>query len=431
VAVITTSRLVLRRWHEGDVAAMAAFNADPEVMRWIGDGSVRTLEQTRASIEAWEQQWRREGFGLFALELRATGELAGFTGLSRPEFLPEVMPAVEIGWRLGRRFWGQGLATEAATAALRFGFIDCGLERIVSIAQVGNDNSERIMAKLGMHLERETVDPGARRRVRVHMITRAGYMRTARRIDRIKACLNGGRGRDEHPAVPLAPAELAREAASAVAAGAEAVHLHPRSLSGAESLAPGDVGAAVAAVRQACPGTPVGVSTGLWITGEDMAARRGAVAAWAGLEAAARPDFASVNVSEPGLTGLLDALAAAGVAAEAGVWSVADARTLASASPPDGWLRVLVEVIDVPAAGAVAAADEILRELDRSGVAVPRLLHGEEDACWPLVRHAGLLGLPTRVGLEDTTTGPGGRQVGGNAELVALALAEWAAARPR
>jgi uncharacterized protein (DUF849 family) len=251
----------------------------------------------------------------------------------------------------------------------------------------------------------------------------------AARIERIKACLNGARGRGEHPAVPLAPAELAREAASAVAAGAEAVHLHPRNLGGAESLAAGDVGAAVAAVRQACPGTPVGVSTGLWISGEDVAARRGAVAGWAGLAAAARPDFASVNVSEPGMAGLLEALAAAGVAAEAGVWSAADARTVASAIPDDGWLRILVEIIDVPAAGAVAAADEILRELDRSGVAVPRLLHGEQEACWPLVRHAGRLGLPTRVGLEDTTTGPDGQQVSGNAELVSLALGEWTSAR--
>jgi RimJ/RimL family protein N-acetyltransferase len=180
VAVITTSRLVLRRWQESDVAVMAAVNADPEVMRWIGDGSVRTLQQTRASIEAWEQQWQRDGFGLFALELRATGELAGFTGLSIPEFLPEVMPAVEIGWRLGQRFWGQGLASEAAQAALRFGLVDCGLDRIVSIAQVGNDASERVMAKLGMHLERETVAPDARRRVRVHVITRAEYMSAAR-----------------------------------------------------------------------------------------------------------------------------------------------------------------------------------------------------------------------------------------------------------
>jgi RimJ/RimL family protein N-acetyltransferase len=173
---ISTPRLVLRRWREDDVAPMSAINADPVVMRFISDGSVRDEQQTKAGIEAWERGWNRRGFGLFALELRATGELIGFAGLNVPEFLPEVMPAVEIGWRLGRPFWGRGLATEAARAALRFGLFECGLERIVSVAQVGNDASERIMSKLGMRLERETVAPNSGRPVRVHAITKAHYL---------------------------------------------------------------------------------------------------------------------------------------------------------------------------------------------------------------------------------------------------------------
>jgi RimJ/RimL family protein N-acetyltransferase len=167
---------VLRRWRGDDVAPMSAINADPEVMRWIGDGSVRDEEQTRAAIQTWEGQWDRLGFGLFALELRASGELIGFTGLAVPEFLPEVMPAVEIGWRLGRPFWERGLATEAARAALRLGLIDLGLERIISIAQVGDDASERIMGKLGMRLARETVHPTCGRPVRVHAITKTQYL---------------------------------------------------------------------------------------------------------------------------------------------------------------------------------------------------------------------------------------------------------------
>jgi RimJ/RimL family protein N-acetyltransferase len=179
VISIGTARLLLRRWREDDVAPMSAINADPEVMRWIGDGSVSDEQQTKARIEAWERQWERHGFGLFALQLRATGELIGFTGLAVPEFLPEVMPAVEIGWRLGRTSWGQGLATEAARAALRFGLIDRGLEQIISIAQVGNDASERIMNKLGMRLERETVHPTCDRPVRVHAITKAQYQTCA------------------------------------------------------------------------------------------------------------------------------------------------------------------------------------------------------------------------------------------------------------
>lgn len=247
------------------------------------------------------------------------------------------------------------------------------------------------------------------------------------RIERLKACLNGGRSRQDHPAVPLAPAELAASAAAAVDAGAEAVHLHARGADGEESLLAGDVAAAVTAVREACPGTPVGVSTGLWIAGGDPAARQSAVAAWAGLPAAARPDFASVNLSEPGWAELCSVLASAGIAAEAGVWSVADADRLAAAGQAAGWMRILVEIIDVPAGKAVAAADKVLRRVDEVTATIPRLLHGEGPACWPLIAHAGALGLPTRIGLEDTTAGPDGSAVTGNAELVQQALQIWSA----
>ncbi len=136
---IRTPRLLLRRWHDDDLAPMAEINADPHVMRWIGDGSVRDLERTAEDIERWEEEWDEEGFGLFAVELLASGELAGFAGLSVPEFLPEVLPAVEIGWRLGRQFWGQGYASEAAHAALEFALQDRGLDRVISISPVGND----------------------------------------------------------------------------------------------------------------------------------------------------------------------------------------------------------------------------------------------------------------------------------------------------
>ena len=171
---LTTSRLLLRRWREDDLPAMAGINADPEVMRWIGDGIPIDEDATAAGTARSEQHWENHGFGLFAVEIRATGELAGFTGLNTPYFLPEVLPAVEIGWRLGRRFWGQGIATEAARAALDFGFTDRGLNRIVSIHQLGNDASGRIMQKLGMRLDREMTD-GRGRRVRVYGISRTEY----------------------------------------------------------------------------------------------------------------------------------------------------------------------------------------------------------------------------------------------------------------
>jgi uncharacterized protein (DUF849 family) len=230
-------------------------------------------------------------------------------------------------------------------------------------------------------------------------------------IRRMKVCLNGNRKPGEHPAVPLTPAQLAEAAAASVAAGAEAVHMHPRAHDGTESLAAADVGAAVTAVRSACPGVPVGVSTGLWITGGDVARRRELVEGWSVL-----PDFASVNVSEEGYAELLALLHVKGVAVEAGVWSQGEAER---AGPAE---RILVEIIGTPADRAVTRAAAILAHLDEH---VPVLLHGEGDACWPLVAHAGRLGLPTRIGLEDTLVGPDGTPALDNADLVRRALQVW------
>ncbi len=256
----------------------------------------------------------------------------------------------------------------------------------------------------------------------------------AARIERIKACLNGRRAPSAHPAVPVTPRQLAEAAAGAVAAGAEAVHVHPRGADGRESLWPADVGAAVAAVRAACPGVPVGVTTGLWAAGDPAAGLSGAaaarqqqVSAWAELDAAEQPDFASLNLSEEGWQQLAATLAGANIGVEAGVWSVADADRVAGYRPPGGWLRIMVEVSGVGAGEAVGHADQILARLAITAPGARPLLHGEDDSCWPLIGHAGRLGLPTRVGLEDVTAGPDGHPVGGNADLVRLALELWTA----
>jgi RimJ/RimL family protein N-acetyltransferase len=156
---IRTPRLILRRWHDDDLAPMAEINADPRVMHWIGDGSVLDLDHTAEAIERWEEEWDEEGFGLFAVELLASGELAGFTGLSVPDFLPEVGSDVAISWRLGSQFWGQGYASEAAHATLEFALEDRGLDRVICINRVGDEASENVVRKLGMALERETTHP--------------------------------------------------------------------------------------------------------------------------------------------------------------------------------------------------------------------------------------------------------------------------------
>ncbi|MEU4209484.1 GNAT family N-acetyltransferase [Streptomyces sp. NPDC026206] len=167
---LRTPRLTLRRWREDDIAPMAAINADPEVMRWIGDGSVCDRRQTEDRIASWEREWEERGVGLFAVECRHSRRLAGFAGLSEPAFLPEILPAVEIGWRLGRPFWGQGLATEAARAVLDFALRDRGLARVVSVHAVGNTAAEGVVRKLGMRRERETTHPAYGVPLRVHVL---------------------------------------------------------------------------------------------------------------------------------------------------------------------------------------------------------------------------------------------------------------------
>ncbi|MEV4281384.1 GNAT family N-acetyltransferase [Actinoplanes xinjiangensis] len=172
---LRTERLLLRQWRDDDLDDLAPIYADPEVMRYIRDGAVQSREDTAAHLDRMRQHWDEHGFGLFAAELVETGELTGWVGLAVPYFLPEVMPSVEIGWRLGRSFWGAGLATEGARAALRFGLVDRGLERLVSIRQVENVRSARVMEKIGLTFDRRTTVPGNGRVVDVYAISREQY----------------------------------------------------------------------------------------------------------------------------------------------------------------------------------------------------------------------------------------------------------------
>ena len=238
----------------------------------------------------------------------------------------------------------------------------------------------------------------------------------------LQATLNGALTKEDHPAVPISPDELARDAAACVAAGAEAIHLHPRDAAGRERLDPEVVNAVAAQVGEAC-GVPVGVSTGAWIQ-PDLGRRLELVRAWRA------PDYASVNVSEAGAAEVMEALLGAGVGIEAGVWSLEDAEWLAATGLAGDVTRVLVEPVEVGAEKAVAVVDEIHRALDRLGVGVPRLQHGDGEATWILLVDAARRGLDARIGLEDTSHEPDGRVTTGNEALVraARALVESSAA---
>lgn len=171
---IRTPRLLLRRWTDDDLVPLSEINADPEVMRWIGDGSTLGLDETAEDIERWEEEWDDEGFGLFAVELLASGELIGVVGLSVPDHLPQLLPDIAISWRLGRQYWGQGYASEAAQATLEFALQDRGLDRVIAINRAGNEDSENVIRKLGMVLERDTTD-AAHHLLQVHGIDLTEY----------------------------------------------------------------------------------------------------------------------------------------------------------------------------------------------------------------------------------------------------------------
>jgi RimJ/RimL family protein N-acetyltransferase len=165
--ILETPRLALRRFRpEDDLDAFAAVCADAEVMRFIGTGRTLTRSETRGLLATIERHWDDHGFGLWAVLV--DGEVAGFCGLAIPSFLPQVLPAVECGWRLGRPWWGRGLATEAAQAALAWGWAELRLQAVVSIIAAGNARSVRVAEKLGMRRGRDRVHLGTGRRVHVY-----------------------------------------------------------------------------------------------------------------------------------------------------------------------------------------------------------------------------------------------------------------------
>jgi RimJ/RimL family protein N-acetyltransferase len=145
---LTTDRLLLRNWRDSDREPFAAMNADPAVMEHFP--ALQTREQSDALIDRNRAAIDDRGWGLWAIEVRDTGEFIGFTGLSVPSFEAHFMPAVEIGWRLAKGAWGNGYATEAARASLAHGFGPAGLDKIVSFTATTNLPSQRVMQRIGM-----------------------------------------------------------------------------------------------------------------------------------------------------------------------------------------------------------------------------------------------------------------------------------------
>lgn len=148
VIELRTPRLVLRQWRESDREPFAALNADPSVMEFFP--ALQSREASDASIDAWQSQFTLRGWSNWAVDMAESGRFIGFVGLSVPRRILPCSPCVEIGWRLARSFWGLGLASEAASEALRAGFERVGLPEIVSFTAVGNARSRAVMERIGM-----------------------------------------------------------------------------------------------------------------------------------------------------------------------------------------------------------------------------------------------------------------------------------------
>jgi RimJ/RimL family protein N-acetyltransferase len=178
--VPVTERLQLRSWRSADREPFAALNADPEVMRYVGDGRPMTRAESDALMRTIEAHWAEHGFGLWCAAPREDPDAClGFIGLAVPSFLPAVLPAVEVGWRLARPAWGRGLATEGARASLRHAFETLGLESVVSIIDPANDRSIGVAEKLGMRPGGAHLHPATGRRLRAYEISShdAGFSR--------------------------------------------------------------------------------------------------------------------------------------------------------------------------------------------------------------------------------------------------------------
>jgi RimJ/RimL family protein N-acetyltransferase len=143
---IETPRLRLRAFTPDDLDALFAVFGDAEVMTYISGGKPRSLEETEAGLLRSIEGWRRRGFGLWAVTIKESQRVIGYCGLI---FLDDT-PEIELAYGLAKAHWGKGYATEAGNTALRFGFEQLGLERLVAVVNPDNFSSQRVLKKLGM-----------------------------------------------------------------------------------------------------------------------------------------------------------------------------------------------------------------------------------------------------------------------------------------
>lgn len=229
---------------------------------------------------------------------------------------------------------------------------------------------------------------------------------------RLHVAINGAR---EHPGVPRTPIALAAAAQASVAAGAQVVHFHAYDADGNESFDATACGVALRAVRSACPGIPLSLTTSATIE-PDPERRLHLVRSWTEL-----PDLVTANQGEEGIVDLCEELLSRGVEIEAGLLELRDAELFVESGLAPRCRRVLLEPLDLDPATAVAHAVSMEGALD--GISLPQVHHGEGIACWTVNARAAGLGHGIRTGLEDVAVLPDGSPASDNAALVRAASA--------
>lgn len=145
---IETDRLILRDWKENDLELFRALNADDKVMEYFPNTLAK--EETDNFYHLIKQEIKDSGYGLYAAEVKATGEFIGLIGLHKATFEADFTPCIEVGWRLKKEAWGNGYATEGAKACIQYAFMELGVKEVYSFTATINHRSENVMKKAGM-----------------------------------------------------------------------------------------------------------------------------------------------------------------------------------------------------------------------------------------------------------------------------------------
>jgi RimJ/RimL family protein N-acetyltransferase len=179
LTTLETERLILRPFAIDDLEALVRLQTE-EAFWWYPLRRGMTAAETEEVLGRFVSCASDPERPIFhAVVLRSTGTLIGWAGLAVPDFLPEILPAIEVGWRFGAEFWGRGYATEAASTALDWGFDELGYERIVAIYEPENSASGRVMDRLGFGPGRTTVEPKRDVPLLVRTIDASGWHRRA------------------------------------------------------------------------------------------------------------------------------------------------------------------------------------------------------------------------------------------------------------